>query len=102
SKSNREIAVSDPGADGKKRQHGWVTVSKPLNRGSVMVKAKLPGCTVGAAYADAVLQTPAARFEFKDAIITNCAMPSLDSGGGGTATESVTFSYSSYRESPTK
>jgi hypothetical protein len=74
SKSNisREIAVSDPGADGpktkSKRQHGWVTVSKPLDRGALRVKVKLPwlGCKVGAAFPDAVLQNDAGRYEFED------------------------------------
>lgn len=59
----------------EKRQHGWVTVSKPLDRGAVRVKVKFPwlDCRVGAAFPDAVLQNDAGRYEFKDAIITGCA-----------------------------
>ena len=75
-----------------KRQHGGVTISKPLDRGSVTVTGNLPGCTVGAAYADAVLQTPTERFEFKDAIITSCTM-SGSTGGDDRPTESVSLNY---------
>ena len=62
-----------------KRQHGWVTVSKPLDRGSVRVKVKFPwlDCRVGAAFPDAVLQNSAGRYELKDAIITGCAADSI-------------------------
>lgn len=74
--------VAAPGAPASgmpagKRQHGWTTVSKPLDRGSVTVKGKLPGCTVDAAYPDAVLQTAAARYELKEVIISGCAMDSV-------------------------
>jgi hypothetical protein len=59
----------------EKRQHGWVTVAKPLDRGAVRVKVKFPwlDCKVGAAFPDAVLQNAAGRYELKDAIITGCA-----------------------------
>jgi len=62
-------------APAEKRQHGWVTVSKPLDRGAVRVKVKFPwlDCKVGAAFPDAVLQNDAGRYEFQDAIITGCA-----------------------------
>ena len=75
SNANREIAVSDPGAAGSKRQHGWVTVSKPLDRGAVRVKVKFPwlACRVGAAYPDAVLQNAAGRYELKEVVISGCA-----------------------------
>ena len=59
----------------EKRQHGWVTVAQPLDRGSVRVKVKFPwlDCKVGAAFPDAVLQNDAGRYEFKDVMITGCA-----------------------------
>jgi hypothetical protein len=59
----------------EKRQHGWVTVTKPLDRGAVRVKVKFPwlDCKVGAAFPDAVLQNAAGRYELQDAIITGCA-----------------------------
>jgi hypothetical protein len=41
------------------------------------VKGKLPGCAVGTAYPSATLQTGAARYELKEAIITGCAMDSV-------------------------
>jgi hypothetical protein len=63
----------------EKRQHGWVTVAKPLDRGAVRVKVKFPwlDCKVGAAFPDAMLQNDAGRYEFKDAIITGCAPDSV-------------------------
>ena len=63
------------GTPAEKRQHGWVTVSKPLDRGAVRVKVKFPwlDCRAGAAFPDAVLQNDAGRYELKDAIITGCA-----------------------------
>jgi hypothetical protein len=75
---HRDDSVSDP-AVAEKRQHGWVTVSKPLDRGAVRVKVKFPWleCRVGAAFPDAVLHNDAGRYEFKDAIITGCAPDSV-------------------------
>jgi hypothetical protein len=80
----RDDGVTAPGdaAAGRaagKRQHGWVTVAKPLDRGAVRVKVKFPwpDCRVGAAFPDAVLQNAAGRYEFKDAIITGCAPDSV-------------------------
>ena len=63
----------------EKRQHGWVAVAKPLDRGAVRVKVKFPwlDCKAGAAFPDAVLQNDAGRYEFKDAIITGCAPDSV-------------------------
>ena len=63
----------------EKRQHGWMTVAKPLDRGAVRVKVKFPwlDCRVGAAFPDAVLQNDAGRYEFQDAIITGCAPDSV-------------------------
>ena len=59
----------------EKRQHGWVTFAKPLDRGSVRVKVKFPWdrCAVGAAFPDAVLQNDAGRYELKDIQVTGCA-----------------------------
>ena len=62
-----------------KRQHGWVTVSKPLDRGSVRVKVKFPWleCRVGAAFPDAVLQNSAGRYELKEVLISGCAVDGI-------------------------
>ena len=104
--TSQRLAVSDPGASGpkttSKRQHGSVTISKPLDRGSVTVKGNLPGCTVGAAYADAVLQTAYIRYELKEVMVSSCTISGGGGGGGGVPTESITLNYASYRESPTK
>ena len=87
-----------------KRQHGSVTISKPLARGSVTVIGSLPGCTVGAAYPDVVLQTTYMRYELKEVMVSSCTVSGSGGGGGGggVPTESVTFSYDSFRESPTR
>jgi type VI protein secretion system component Hcp len=114
SKSNREasapsvseIAVSDPGAGGRKdarldasspilaekRQHSPVTFSKPLDRGSVSVNVAVPGCATGKHYDEATLLTLAYRYEFKDVLITSCAA-APSGGGGGMPTESISFNY---------
>ena len=72
--AHRDDTVN-PAQPAEKRQHGWVTVSKPLDRGAVRVKVKFPwlDCRAGGAFPDAVLQNDAGRYEFKDAIITGCA-----------------------------
>jgi hypothetical protein len=82
--AHRDDSVAAPGdaAAGRaagKRQHGWVTVAKPLDRGAVRVKVKFPwlDCRVGAAFPDAALQNDAGRYEFEDAIITGCAPDSV-------------------------
>ena len=76
--SDAEITSPRDAASGMptgKRQHGWVTVSKPLDRGSVRVKVKFPwlDCKVGAAFPDAVLQNDAGRYELKEIFISGCA-----------------------------
>lgn len=76
----RDDGVTSPrdpasGAPTEKRQHGWNTVSKPLDRGSVRVKVKFPwlDCRVGAAFPNAVLQNDAGRYELKEVLISGCA-----------------------------
>jgi hypothetical protein len=80
----RDDSLTSPGdaAAGRaagKRQHGWVTVAKPLDRGAVRVKVKIPwlDCRIGDAFPDAALQNDAGRYEFEDAIITGCAPDSV-------------------------
>jgi hypothetical protein len=81
--AHRDDTVTSPApsapAVAEKRQHGWVTVAKPLDRGAVRVKVKFPwlDCKVGAAFPDAVLQNDAGRYEFKDALISGCAPDSV-------------------------
>ena len=65
-----------------KRQHqpkgrAPLDQTQPLEEGSVTVSGSFPGCTVGAAYTDAMLQTAAARYELKDVQITSCARESV-------------------------
>ena len=77
--AHRDDGVTSPrdtaGMPTEKRQHGWNTVSKPLDRGSVRVKVKLPwlDCKVGAAFPDAVLQNDAGRYELQNVFISGCA-----------------------------
>lgn len=92
--------ISAPSMTSGKRQHGWVTVSKPLERGSLSVRGGFPGCRVGDTYADAVLQTATMRFELKEVFITNCPVsPSGGGGGSGGAlpTESISLNYAKIR-----
>jgi hypothetical protein len=74
----------------EKRQHGWTTVSKPLDRGSVRVKVKFPwvGCAVGAHYPVITLGDAANSYRLQDVTVASCA-------GGGTEgpEESITFVY---------
>ena len=65
-----------------KRQHqpkgrAPLDQTQPLDVGSVTVNGSVPGCTVGAAYTDAMLRTTAARYELKDVQITSCARESV-------------------------
>ena len=74
--AHRDDGVAAPA---EKRQHGWNTVSKPLDRGSVRVKVKLPwlDCRVGAAFPDAVLHNDAGRYDLKEVMISSCARESV-------------------------
>jgi hypothetical protein len=76
--AHRDDSVAAPAVT-EKRQHGWMPVAKPLDRGALRVKVKFPWleCKVGAAFSDAMLQNDAGRYEFKDAIITGCAPDSV-------------------------
>ena len=77
--AHRDDGVTSPrdtaGMPTEKRQHGWNTVSKPLDRGSVRVKVKFPwlDCKVGATFPDAVLQNDAGRYELQNVFISGCA-----------------------------
>jgi hypothetical protein len=61
------------------RQHGWMPVAQPLDRGSVRIKVKFPwlDCKAGAAFPDAVLQNDAGRYEFENVLISGCAPDSV-------------------------
>lgn len=79
-------------APAEKRQHGWVTVSKPLDRGAVRVKVKMPwlGCRVGARYPVITLGDGAKRYELRDAVVTGCGSASA---GDALPMEEVSFNY---------
>jgi hypothetical protein len=49
----------------------------PPQRGSLTVKASLPGCTVGARYGGAQFAGGSMRYELKDVVISNCAPGSV-------------------------
>jgi hypothetical protein len=77
-----------------KRQHGWMPVAQPLDRGSVRIKVKVPwlDCKVGAAYPNAMLQNDAGRYEFQEVMVSSC--PTAPSAGGGAASaDEVTLNY---------
>ena len=76
-------------APAEKRQHGWVTVSKPLERGSVRVKVKFPwvGCAVGDRYPAITLGDRANSYQLRDVTVASCG-----SAAEGPE-ESITFVY---------
>lgn len=61
----------------EKRQHGWVTVSKPIEKGSLSFRGQLPGCAVGTSYPRGELVTPTARYELQNILISGCAADSV-------------------------
>ena len=79
-------------APAEKRQHGWTTVSKPLDRGSVRVKVKFPWthCTVGARYPVITLGDAANSYRLQDVTVASCG--SAGDGNDGPE-ESITFVY---------
>lgn len=76
-------------APAEKRQHGWVTVSKPLERGAVRVKVKFPwaGCAVGDRYPAITLGDRAQSYQLRDVTVASCG-----SAAEGPE-ESITFVY---------
>jgi len=75
-----------------KRQHKPMTLTKPLDRGSVNVKVKFPwaACRVGAHYPSLELGGGAERYVLQDVTVSGCG------GSGGTSEgpeESITFVY---------
>ena len=52
-------------------------LTAPPQRGSLTVKASLPGCTVGARYGGAQFASGNMRYELKDVVISNCAPGSV-------------------------
>ena len=61
-------------APAEKRQHGWVTVSKPLDRGAVRVKVKFPwvGCAVGDRYPAITLGDRAQSYQLQEVTVASC------------------------------
>ena len=94
--AHRDDGVTSPrdtaGMPTEKRQHGWMPSNRPLDRGSVRVKVKLPwlDCRVGAAFPDAVLQNDAGRSELKEVLVSSCAA------------DIVGLDYAKLRESPSR
>lgn len=68
-------------------------IMKPLPQGSLTVKGKVPGCAVGKHYAEAMLQTAKYKYEFRDIIITSCAMSGGGGGSGSLPMEEISFNY---------
>jgi type VI protein secretion system component Hcp len=85
------VAAGDVNGDGKsdvavaeKRQHNPMTITKPMDRGSVTLNASVAGCAKGKHYDQATLVTRASRYEFQDVMVTACA---------AAPTESISFEY---------
>lgn len=98
-----EIAVNDPGASGTKdskreassampagkRQHKPMTISKPMDSGSMTFRGLVTACAPGTTHKSATMVTQAYTYEFRDVVITNCPV----SGGGSLPTEEISFNY---------
>ncbi len=68
----------------------------PPAPGSVTVDGSFPACTVGAAYAGAVLQLAGVRYELTDVQITSCPAPSATGApilGGERTPDSLSLNY---------
>ena len=87
------LTKSNSGAPAEKRQHGWNSVSRPLDRGSVRVKVKFPwvGCAVGARYPVITLGDGAKNYQLRDVTVASCGR-SAGPGDEGPE-ESITFVY---------
>lgn len=74
-----------------KRQHKPMTITMPLDKGSVIFKLKSAwaGCRVGTRYPALELGDGAKTYKLKDAIVTGCA-----SSGGDRPTETLSLNYS--------
>ena len=92
------VAVGDVDGDGRaeasgqatgKRMHKPLRLSAPLATGSVTMRGKFPGCTVGAHYPTIRLGNAAKRYTLQDAVITSCATVP----GGAAPMEEVSFNY---------
>lgn len=66
-----------------KRQHG--SLPRPGAHGSVTIDGSFPGCTVGAAYADAELQVADGRYHLTDVQITSCPTTAAPGGADHTS-----------------
>lgn len=85
------VATGDVNGDG--RADIITTLAKPLDRGSLTVKAPAGKCTLGTHYPNATLTTRTMRYELKEVFITSCSMTSGGGGGGGVPMESISFNY---------
>ncbi|HEX6740903.1 MAG TPA: hypothetical protein VF079_03800 [Sphingomicrobium sp.] len=62
-----------PPRDGGLGSESELTTAGPPVRGTLTVKASLPGCMVGARYGGAQFASGSMRYELKDVVISNCA-----------------------------
>lgn len=93
-KSPRDAATGQ--ASGRRTHPPLIKITKPLERGSISLAMKLPGCAVGNRYPSAELATPTERYTLHDLVVTSC-----DGGGGGggggagssASMEQVSFNY---------
>jgi type VI protein secretion system component Hcp len=95
-----QVAVGDVTGDGSptasglptgKRQHKPMSLTAPLDKGSVTVRGRFPVCTVGARYPSLELGGAAARYRLTDVVVTSCASGS--SAGESLPMEEVSFNY---------
>lgn len=71
--------VNQTAAPAEKRQHGWNSVSKPLDRGAIRVKVKFPwvDCRVGTRFPAALLENATGTHELTDVTVASCTQDSF-------------------------
>lgn len=59
-------------ASGKRTHPALMKIEKPLEKGSLILRMALPGCTVGTQYPSAEVGTPDGRYELTDVVVAAC------------------------------
>jgi hypothetical protein len=59
-------------ASGKRTHPALIKITKPLETGTIILKAAIPGCAVGIRYPSAEVGTPDARYALTDVTVAAC------------------------------
>ena len=82
-----------------KRRHTLIRARAYADQGSLTVKARLPGCAVGATYPRATLDTPGMRYEMENVMVSSCG---TSASGSGLPMEEVSFNYGQIQATPVR